>query len=295
MHIDIFHILNQKALYLILIAASGGLIIWFINRVINKFKESTQTRLKEVENEEMIRKGAPTQDLRRKAKRDVKESHETSFSVVRRTLFTLLYVFFLALFFLPFLGKIPGTLISFLIAATTVVIGIASKPFVENLISGFVLTLSKQLSVGDTVKIDEFYGKIEDISPTHTILKIWDWKRFVIPNSKMIQKEIIRYTNKEKFIWACVEFWVSPESDIDQVKTIAIDCASDCSVLANEEEPRFWVMDCQKDAVKCWVAAWTKSPSDAWTYQNQTRTALIKEFRNNNIKTHAYHLKGVPA
>ena len=187
---------------------------------------------------------------------------------------------------LPFLDQVPATVFSLLVAAITVLIGIAARPFVENAIAGLVISSSKILNIGDTVRISGHYGTVEDITVTHTTMKIWDWRRFVIPNATMLSREFENYSLFEKHIWAHVEFWVDHEADLDLVSSLAVASPRESKYFNDVEEPKFRVMEMEKDSVRCWVAAWAKTPADAWSLTADMRTYLVRELRRAGIRTH---------
>lgn len=191
------------------------------------------------------------------------------------------------------MGKIPATYISIIAAIVSVLAGFALRPFLENLFAGVVISFFRSIRGGDTVIIDGHYGIIEEIGLTSTILKQWDWNRIVIPNSRMLQKEIQNMTINDQYLWAHVEFFVSPEADIEKVKEISIKAAKKSQYFSNHEEPTFWIMDLQKDAVKCWIAAWSDSPADAWALKNDVRTEIIKELQKEHISFHMHKFSTV--
>ncbi|MCF7805388.1 MAG: mechanosensitive ion channel family protein [Candidatus Marinimicrobia bacterium] len=265
---------------------AGILILWWLRRYFSSLESRRLTRLDRVEGFNPVETETPLRNSVTSARENAQESMQARYTVIRRTfLITVFIVWVVALLF-PFLGSIPATLVSGLAAATAVIIGIAARPFVENLISGIVISLSRQLRTGDTIVIDDSYGTVEDITPTHTIIKLWDWRRHIIPNSKMLSKDFINYTITDQYIWEHVEFWVSPEADLEQVETIARDVARGSEFCAGYEEPRFWTMGMDKDSLKCWVAAWADSPPDAWSLKTDIRKGLTREFQNVGIKFH---------
>lgn len=214
---------------------------------------------------------------------------ETRFSIFRRTLLSLILFFWLLALVFPFLGRVPGTLVSLSITAGAVIVGIAARPMVENFIAGFVLTFSKQFHTGDTILIDEQYGTIEDITPTHTVVKLWDWRRYIVPNSGMLSKEVFNFSTRDSFLWAKVEFYVSHDADLQLVESIAVSIANDHPLRAGQDKPRLWVMGMEKESVKCWLAMWTASPADAWTICVDIRRSLVQKLNSAGIKAHAYH------
>ena len=95
----------------------------------------------------------------------------------------------------------------------------------------------------------------------------------------------------DQFIWAHIEFFVSPDSDLSVVEKISKEVAYKSDYFSQIEELSFWVMELQKDTIKCWLAAWADSPSDAWELRNDLRTDLLKELQVAGIKFHQYNLK----
>jgi small-conductance mechanosensitive channel len=190
----------------------------------------------------------------------------------------------------PFIHHVPATVISLLIAAAGVVVGIASRPFIENLVSGMVITFGHTLRVGHTVVVDDHYGTVEDISITHTTIKVWNWRRYIIPNSRMLQKDFVNLTISDSYQWAHVEFYVAYGTDLQVVRNAAIEAAEGSSYFSGDETPRFWVMDLKRAAVKCWVAAWASSPTNAWLLRHEIRTHLVLSLSQLGIRTHLHEI-----
>lgn len=76
-------------------------------------------------------------------------------------------------------------------------IAIISKDFVADIISGVVISFSKEISIDDYVKIGENRGKIIDINISKTALLNEDDDIIFLPNSKVFTSEIINYTKKQ--------------------------------------------------------------------------------------------------
>ena len=195
----------------------------------------------------------------------------------------------MVLVFLPQLNKIPAAYLSIVAAVVSVFAGLAFRPFLENLFAGVVISFFKSVKIGDAVIIDGDYGTIEEIGLTYAVLKKWDWVRIVIPNNRLIQKEIQNFSLYDQYVWAHIEFYVSPTADMEEIEKYAIDAAKSSDYLKEIEEPSFWVMDMQKDCVKCWVAAWASSPGHAWDVRDRTRRNLHKILKEKGVLTHQHH------
>jgi small-conductance mechanosensitive channel len=168
----------------------------------------------------------------------------------------------------------------------TILFGFAAKPFIENIIAGMVITLSKQFNVGDTITIKENYGVVEDITMTHTIVKLWDWQRFVIPNVNMLRENFVNYTIVDESQWARVEFWISYEADVELVRELAIKIAKENPYIKSNTDPNFWIMDMTSENIRCWIVGLTDSPTNGWFFKTDFRSKFYMELRKLNIKPH---------
>lgn len=216
------------------------------------------------------------------------------FTVIRSVLFPGMLLLTLLLIAIPFVGALPGNIVSLFIAALTVVLGITLRPFLGNAIAGIVLSMSKLIRVGDTIKINDFYGLVYDISSTHTTIKVWDWRHYVVPNEELLRSDFINYTVHNQYLWVSVKFWIAYESDINDIEEIARTVPYRSQWFSDYEAPQFWFMETSKDAIKCMVAAWANSPSDGWNLASDIRKELVKEFQRKGIRTHGLHVQSQP-
>ncbi len=279
-------------IYLGAIGIGGAVIIWIAKSRITNVEEKRKSSIKRLRYFDAIKTKTPLKKPLKEARETALEGVETRFSIIKKVInITLFLIWFIALIF-PFLHKIPATIVSVFVGAAGVIVGVAARPFIENMISGIVISFSHPVRVGDTVIIEGNYGTVEDISVTHTIIKIWDWRRYILPNSLMLSKEFINCTISDTYQWVHVEFWVDYNANMEAVRKVAHRAASESKFFANYEPPRFWVMEMGKEGIKCWVAAWADNPTDAWQLSHEIRTNLILALRSLGIKTHQYELHG---
>lgn len=86
------------------------------------------------------------------------------------------------------------------------VVGFASQSAFSNIISGFFLVIFKPFSVGDRVRIGQLYaGDVEDITLRHTVIKDFENRRVVIPNSVISNETIINSTLNDEKTCAFIE------------------------------------------------------------------------------------------
>ncbi len=278
---------NQELLKYLIISLGAITTLVIVIQIILKVSLKKRTELIEkIKETNAVETETPLKKSSRAFKREAKKHLRERFSIFRRVAITVSVITVFLITSIPFIDKLPQAFLSILVGSAAIITGMAAKPFIENFLSGIAITVSKMLKIGDTIIINDNYGTIEDISPTHTVIKIWNWRRYVIPNSAMINTDFVNLTLNDKWLWAHVEFFVSYESNIKDVREIALSTVLECDHYNDIEPPSFWVMKTEKDSIKCWVASWATSPAGAWELEAEIRTNLIINFQEKGIQSH---------
>ena len=269
-----------------------GIATWvLLTRALRFWSVRRINRLDKVDEIDYIASELPDPLSPENSIKKAKDAVRTQYQNTRRLLLPILVVVTLVLAALPFLPKIPAALMSVYLGAGSLLVGMAAKPMVENFFAGLVMGFSKTLNIGDTVLVHGRYATVEDINMTHTTLKLWDWRRYVVPNSKMMGTEFLNYSVVDEFIWAYVEFWVSYDTDLEMVKRAGAEAAKSSKYFGGWSEPEFWVMETNKEGVVCWLAAWANSPADAWYLKADIRAGLVMAFQENQLSPHCYNFR----
>src|SRR3954465_2847475 len=101
------------------------------------------------------------------------------------------------------------------------IVGFASQQAFSNIISGIFLVIFKPFSVGDRVKVGQLYtGDVEDITLRHTIIRDFENKRIVIPNSVISNEVIVNSTLVDDRVCMSTARAISPEADISVAQQI---------------------------------------------------------------------------
>lgn len=237
----------------------------------------------------------PSPDVKVVAQERAEASIRDQSTVTTSVVVPAILVVTLILMGIPFVDSVPGAILSVLVASVTVLAGIATRPILENAFAGVVVSASRLLNIGDTIEIGDIYGTIEDIGPTHTTVKVWDYRRFIIPNAQMLQTNLLNHSLHDRFVLARVEFWVSYDADLDVVRQTAMDIAAGSPHLyAGQDSPECWVTETAQTGVKLLVAAWAATPSEAWSLRHSIRLELVKRLQAMNVTTHLHRLSLAP-
>jgi small-conductance mechanosensitive channel len=98
--------------------------------------------------------------------------------------------------FFDLIGLKPGQIFTSL-SIVAAAFAILSKDFIADIISGIVISFSKEISIDDYVKIGDYRGKIIDINIAKIALLNEDDDIVFMPNSTVFTSDIINYTKKQ--------------------------------------------------------------------------------------------------
>lgn len=74
------------------------------------------------------------------------------------------------------------------------VAGIAARPVFSNLIAGLQLALAQPIRIDDVLIVNGEWGRVEEITGTYVVLKIWDERRLIVPLQWFIENPFENWT-----------------------------------------------------------------------------------------------------
>ena len=94
----------------------------------------------------------------------------------------------------------------------------AAKSTVSNLIAGLQIALSEPIRMDDVVVIQGEWGRIEEITSTYVVVKIWDERRLVVPLSYFIEQPFQNWTRKRSDILGTAFLYVDYKVPIEPLR-----------------------------------------------------------------------------
>lgn len=147
----------------------------------------------------------------------------TNYKFLKHTLSALIYIvgFSWAVYTIPTLRVMATSMLAGA-GILAVVIGFASQQALANVIAGVFIVIFKPFRINDRVQIkDNFYsGVVEDITLRHTVIRNFENRRIVIPNSLMSSEIIVNSDFGEDLICKFVDVGIAYESDVVLAKKI---------------------------------------------------------------------------
>jgi len=146
----------------------------------------------------------------------------TNYKFLRHLISALIYLigFGMAIYTVPSMRTIASTMFAGA-GIFALAIGLASQQALSNVVSGVFIVLFKPFRLNDRLKIREnLSGIVEDITLRHTVIRDFENKRIIVPNS-VISNEIITNSDfGDDKICRWVDVGISYDSDVQKAKAI---------------------------------------------------------------------------
>lgn len=133
----------------------------------------------------------------------------TQTRVLSRTAMTLVTVMGAAMLLMTFPGaRQVGASLLASAGVVGLIAGFAAKPVFSNMIAGLQLALTQPIRLDDVLIIEGEWGRVEEITGTYVVLKIWDERRLIIPLQYFIEKPFQNWTRNNSALMGSVFFYV---------------------------------------------------------------------------------------
>jgi small-conductance mechanosensitive channel len=155
-----------------------------------------------------------------------------------------------------------------------IIIGLAARPMLSNLIAGLQLAITQPIRIDDAVIIDGEFGNIEEIRSTYVVVRLWDWRRMIVPLTDFIEKPFQNWTREGAQIIGSVMLYLDYSAPVGRVRERAIEIVK-ASNLWDGAAVAVHVTDCKQDCIEVRVLVSARTSGDAFDLRCAVRERLI--------------------
>lgn len=102
--------------------------------------------------------------------------------------------------------------------AAGLIVGLAARPLLSNLIAGVQIAVTQPIRIEDAVIVENEWGWIEDIASTYVVVRLWDWRRMVVPLSYFIEKPFQNWTREGQSLIGTIIFHLDFAADVARIR-----------------------------------------------------------------------------
>jgi len=164
-------------------------------------------------------------------------------------------------------------------------IGMAAKDTLAHMISGFTLMLDRPFQIGDRIKLaNDKIGDVIDIGLRSTKIQGLDTTVMIIPNSDLCNSTVINLVRPTKVIQGRITIGVAYGSDIDRVKEVMLQLASENNDVVKDPAPLVLFTSFGDSALNMLFIFWVCNPNILPIVTDQLNCSILKRFRDEKIE-----------
>jgi small-conductance mechanosensitive channel len=152
--------------------------------------------------------------------------------------------------------------------------GLAARPVLSNLFAGLQIALAQPIRLEDAVIVENEGGSIEEITGTYVVVRLWDWRRLVVPLSYFIEKPFQNWTRQSPALIGSVMIYVDYTVPVERVREELTRIVSR-SKLWDGQVVNLQVTDAKADVAELRALMSAANASAAWDLRCEVREALI--------------------
>ena len=157
---------------------------------------------------------------------------------------------------------IPLGALSVLGGAVGVGIGFGLQKLAANYVSGFVILAERSLRIGDMVKVDNFEGRITDITTRYTVIRALNGRESIVPNELLITQRVESSTFADPRISVPTVLQVAYGTDLQALMPALRDSMAAVPRVLGDPAPSVALSNFAADGLELTLTFWIADPEN---------------------------------
>lgn len=201
--------------------------------------------------------------------------HQTQIRVLRRSFGLLVGLLtFGAMFFAIPEARQYGVSLFASAGVAGLVVGIAARPVLSNLIAGFQIAFTQPIRIEDAVLVEGEWGWIEEITATYVVVRIWDWRRLIVPLTYFVETPFQNWTRESGSIIGSVSWHLDYRAPVQEMRD-KLNELLEASDLWDHNVNVLQVIDTHSDSIHLRALMSAKTSPVAWDLRCSIREQMV--------------------
>jgi small-conductance mechanosensitive channel len=157
----------------------------------------------------------------------------------------------------------------------SIIIGFAAQNTLSNLLAGFQIAFTQPIRIDDIVVVEGEWGRIEDITLTYVVVKIWDERRLVLPINYFITKPFQNWTRVNSDLLGTVFLYLDYSAPVDMIRQKFENLLRE-SKLWDRKVSAIQVTDCRERVIELRALMSARNSGEAFDLRCHVREKLIE-------------------
>ncbi len=161
-----------------------------------------------------------------------------------------------------------------------IVVGMAAQRTIGTFIAGLQIAFTQPIRIDDVVIVENEWGRIEEITLTYVVVKIWDLRRLVVPITYFIENPFQNWTRRTADLLGTVYIYVDYTVPVEAVRAELQKVLRD-SELWDSKVCVLQVTNTSEQAIELRALMSAQDASTAWSLRCHVREKLVEFIQKN--------------
>jgi len=154
------------------------------------------------------------------------------------------------------------------------VAGLAARPLLSNLFAGIQIAMTQPIRIDDSVQIENDVGRVEEITSTYVVIRLWDLRRLIVPLAYFIEKPFQNWTRESTSRIGSVSLHVDYTAPVERIRAKAAEIVR-ASALWDGQELKLQVTEARESTLELRAIASARTSGDAYDLCCELREKLV--------------------
>jgi small-conductance mechanosensitive channel len=155
-----------------------------------------------------------------------------------------------------------------------IIIGFSAQKMIATILAGIQIAVAQPIKLDDVVIVEGEWGRIEEITLTYVVIKIWDKRRLIVPTTYFIEHPFQNWTKTSADLLATVFLYTDYHLPIEAIRAELTRILKNTN-LWDGEVNNIQVTDSKAHYVEIRALMSAKNSSEAWDLRVHVREQLI--------------------
>ena len=177
------------------------------------------------------------------------------------------------------------TALSVLGGAIGVGIGFGLQKLAANYVSGFVILAERSLRIGDFVRVDNFEGRVMDITTRYTVIRSAGGRESIVPNETLITTRVenLSLADREILLQSVVQ--VAYGTDVAGLRAKIVEAVKGIARVLPEPGPAAHLTNFAADGLEITVFFWIADPENGQAnVRSEVNLAILALFEREGVE-----------
>ena len=205
----------------------------------------------------------------------------TQFNILERIFMFLIILLAIGAMLMSFQGiRELGVSIFASAGVAGIIIGFSAQKMIGTILAGIQIALAQPIKIDDVVIVEGEWGRIEEITLTYVVVKIWDKRRLIVPTPYFIEKPFQNWTKSSSDILGTVFLYTDYRVPFDAIRDELTKILENTE-LWDKEVNVLQVTDSKQNCVEIRALMSAKDSPTAWDLRVHVREKLISFLQQN--------------